>query len=49
MAPQLRIGGYVMNDNAERDFLAFVRDPRSGFVSMTLPIKRGTELSLKVA
>ncbi|GLR88602.1 O-methyltransferase [Bradyrhizobium iriomotense] len=48
VAPQLRIGGYVMNDNAEPDFLEFVRDPKSGFVSMTLPLKGGTELSLKV-
>jgi hypothetical protein len=44
----LRVGGYVMNDNAEPDYLAFIRDPQNGFVSMTLPIKRGTELSLKV-
>ncbi|MCP3469405.1 class I SAM-dependent methyltransferase [Bradyrhizobium sp. CCGUVB1N3] len=49
VAPQLRIGGYVMNDNAEPDFLEFMRDPKSGFVSMTLPLKGGTELSLKVA
>ncbi|MBR0799127.1 class I SAM-dependent methyltransferase [Bradyrhizobium jicamae] len=48
-APQLRIGGYLMNDNAEPDFLEFVRDPRNGFVSITLPLKGGTELSLKVA
>lgn len=49
VAPQLRIGGYVMNDNAESDYLAFIRDPRNGFISMTLPLKGGTELSLKVA
>jgi predicted O-methyltransferase YrrM len=49
VAPQLRVGGYVMNDNAEADFLAFVRDPNNGFVSITLPLKGGTELSLKVA
>jgi predicted O-methyltransferase YrrM len=48
LAPQLRVGGYVLNDNAEPDFLAFIRDPRNGFISMTLPIKRGTELALKV-
>lgn len=48
VAPQLRVGGYVMNDNAEPDFLEFIRDPENGFVSMTLPIKRGTELALKV-
>jgi len=49
VAPQLRRGGYVLNDNAEPDFLDFIRDPANGFVSMTLPIKRGTELALKVA
>jgi predicted O-methyltransferase YrrM len=49
VAPQLRIGGYVMNDNAEPDYLAFVRDPANGFVSITLPLKGGTELSLKLA
>ncbi|MHC2250471.1 O-methyltransferase [Bradyrhizobium embrapense] len=48
VAPQLRVGGYVMNDNAEADFLEFVRDPRNGFVSITLPLKGGTELCLKV-
>jgi len=49
VAPQLRSGGYVMNDNAEPDFLDFVRDPRNGFLSITPPLKGGTELSLKVA
>ncbi|MFT4117246.1 O-methyltransferase [Bradyrhizobium sp.] len=48
VAPQLLVGGYVMNDNAEPDYLAFIRDPGNGFVSMTLPLKGGTELSLKV-
>ncbi|MET4624449.1 hypothetical protein ABIB83_001461 [Bradyrhizobium sp. I1.8.5] len=48
VAPQLRVGGYVMNDNAEPDYLDFIRDPDNGFVSMTLPLKGGTELSLKV-
>jgi predicted O-methyltransferase YrrM len=49
VAPQLRPGGYVMNDNAEPDFLEFIRDPVNGFLSITLPLKGGTELSLKVA
>ncbi len=48
VAPQIRTGGYVMNDNAEPDFLEYIRDPVNGFISMTLPIKNGTELSLKV-
>jgi predicted O-methyltransferase YrrM len=49
VAPQIRIGGYVMNDNAEPDFLDFIRDPSRGFLSMTLPLKGGTELGVKVA
>jgi len=49
VAPQLRVGGYLLNDNAEPDYLEYIRDPRNGFASMTLPIKRGTELSLKLA
>jgi predicted O-methyltransferase YrrM len=48
VAPQLRVGGYVLNDNAEPDFLDYIRDPANGFISTTLPIKRGTELALKV-
>ena len=49
VAPQIRIGGYVMNDNAEPDFLDFVRNPSSGFLSVTLPLKGRTELCVKVA
>lgn len=49
VAPQIRIGGYVMNDNAEPDFLEYIREPGNGFISVTLPIKRGTELALKIA
>jgi predicted O-methyltransferase YrrM len=49
VAPQLRVGGYVMNDNAEPDLLEFIRDPGNGFISVTLPLKSGTELSVKVA
>ncbi len=49
VAPQVRVGGYVLNDNAEPDFLEYIRDPRNGFISVTLPIKRGTELALKVS
>ena len=48
VAPQLRVGGYVMNDNAEPDFLEFIREPHNGFISITLPLKSGTELSVKV-
>lgn len=48
VAPQMRRGAFVLNDNAEPDFLAYIRDPANGFVSLTLPIKRGTELCAKV-
>jgi predicted O-methyltransferase YrrM len=48
VAPQIRIGGLVMNDNGEEDYLAFVRDPASGFISLSLPLKGSTELSVKV-
>jgi predicted O-methyltransferase YrrM len=48
VAPQIRIGGLVMNDNAEPDYLAYIRNPANGFRSMTLPIKGATELSVKV-
>ncbi|TCG09124.1 methyltransferase [Paraburkholderia steynii] len=49
IAPQLRVGGYILNDNAEPDFLEYIRDPANGFISITLPIKRGTELALKIS
>ena len=48
MAPQIRPGGYVLNDNAETDFLQYIRDPVNGCISVTVPIKRGTELALKI-
>ena len=47
VTPQLRPGALALNDNAEADYLAFVRDPANGFRSMTLPLKGGTELSVK--
>ena len=49
LAPQIRTGGYVMNDNAEPDFLEFVRDQANGFISVRLPLNRGTELCVKVS
>jgi predicted O-methyltransferase YrrM len=49
LAPQIRTGGYVMNDNAEPDFLQFIRDPANGFISVRLPLKGGTELCVKVS
>ena len=47
VAPTIRRGGMLMNDNGEPDYLEYVRDPRNGFISITLPMKGGTELSLK--
>jgi|SRR5271154_2991074 len=49
VAPQIGAGGLVMNDNGEEDYLAYVRDPANGFRSMSLPLKGGTELSVKVS
>jgi hypothetical protein len=37
-----------MNDNGEPDYLDFIRDPKNGFRSMTLPIKGGVELSVRI-
>jgi predicted O-methyltransferase YrrM len=48
VAPQLRVGAFVMNDNAEPDYLDYIRDPANGFRSVTLPLKGSTELSVKV-
>jgi predicted O-methyltransferase YrrM len=48
VAPQLRVGALVMNDNAEPDYLDYVRDPARGFRSLSLPLKGSTELSVKV-
>ncbi len=48
VAPQIRAGGLVLNDNGEEDYLAYVRDPMKGFRSMTLPFKDNNELSVKV-
>jgi predicted O-methyltransferase YrrM len=48
LAPQIRSGGLIMNDNGEADYLAYVRDPANGFRSMSLPLKGSTELSIKI-
>jgi predicted O-methyltransferase YrrM len=49
VAPQIRTGGLVMNDNGETDYLAYVRDPAKGFRSISLPLKGSTELSIKIS
>jgi hypothetical protein len=48
LAPQIRTGGYVVNDNAEPDFLQFMREPANGFISVSLPLKGSTEVCVKV-
>jgi predicted O-methyltransferase YrrM len=53
MAPQLRKGAIVVCDNVGHfpksfvAFLDFVRRPANGFVSTLLPLRGGTELSVK--
>lgn len=40
VAPQLRTGGHELNNNAEPDFLEFIRDPANGFISITIGAAR---------
>jgi predicted O-methyltransferase YrrM len=53
MAPQLRKGAVVLCDNVGhfpgdyKEYLAFVRDPANGFESTLLPMRGGTEMSVK--
>jgi len=53
MAPQLRTGAIVVCDNVGHfpkgmaDYLDFVRTPSNGFVSTLLPLRGGTEVSVK--
>jgi hypothetical protein len=47
-APQLRHGAIVVNDNAEDDYLAYVRDPANGFLGISLPLKGSTEVSARL-
>jgi predicted O-methyltransferase YrrM len=55
LAPRMRVGAVVLTDNVGsfranyRDYLAYVRAPQSGFASMTLPFKSGTEYSVRLA
>ncbi|MEI9994189.1 MAG: class I SAM-dependent methyltransferase [Rhizomicrobium sp.] len=54
MAPQLRKGAIVIADNVGHfpktfvDYLDFVRRPANGFVSTLLPLRGGTEFSVKI-
>ena len=49
VAPQLRVGALILNDNSEPDYLEYVSDPANGFLTMSLPFKRTFELSVKVS
>ena len=55
LAPHVRMGGMVMADNVGsfpfemEAYVAWVQDPANGFASATLPLRGGTELSLRVA
>lgn len=48
VAPQLRTGAIVLNDNSEPDYIEYMRDPAHGFLTLSLPFKRTFELSVKV-
>ena len=47
LAPQIRTGGYVVNDNAEPDFLQFIRDPANGFIFCEPAAYRGSNRTLR--
>ncbi|MFF1712010.1 O-methyltransferase [Streptomyces sp. NPDC058268] len=38
LTPQLRSGAVLVNDNAEPDYVAYVRDPENGFRSSWIPL-----------
>jgi hypothetical protein len=44
----LRHGAIVVNDNAEDDYLSYVRDPANGFLGISLPLKGTIEVSVRV-
>ena len=54
LAPQVRLGGLVMADNVGSfplemgDYVAWVQNLSNGFTSTTLPLRGGTELSIKI-
>jgi predicted O-methyltransferase YrrM len=55
VTPRLRPGAVVITDNVGvmrgdyADYVAWLRDPAHGFVSVRLPYKGGTEVSVRVA
>lgn len=50
--PKLRHGAVIIADNTissasgYSDFFSYVRDPKNGFINMTLPFKGGLEMSV---
>lgn len=53
LAPRMRAGAVVLTDDVGglagnfRDYAAWLRDPENGFVSTLLPLKGGSELSVR--
>jgi predicted O-methyltransferase YrrM len=53
LAPRIRPGGVVLTDDVGgfrgnyKDYLAFMRDRANGFDSMLIPLKSGTEYSVR--
>jgi predicted O-methyltransferase YrrM len=50
LEPRLKRGALVLADNAdfEPDYLAYVRDPANGYVSLDLALEQGNEMSVRV-
>ncbi|MDP2712671.1 MAG: class I SAM-dependent methyltransferase [Solirubrobacteraceae bacterium] len=49
LAPQMRSGALLLDDNGEDDVLELLRDPAGGFVAASLPFARAsTEIAVKV-
>jgi predicted O-methyltransferase YrrM len=54
VAPHLRTGAVVITDNVGvmrgdyADYVAWIRDPAHGFISVRVPYKGGTEFSVRV-
>ncbi len=55
LAPHIRLGGMALADNVGSfpiemaAYVAWAQDPANGFASTTLPLRGGSELSLRVA
>jgi predicted O-methyltransferase YrrM len=50
LEPRLKRGALVLADNAdfEPDYLAYVRNPANGYVSLDLALEQGNELSVRI-